>query len=106
MTPGFGPLRTLRRPSEDDVRSAFGPSRGVELFLVEARRDGDRVATLRLLPGSSGYVVECDVVPVGGRPGESQHPGPYAFASEREARAFVDEASTALQYLGCEISES
>ena len=81
-------------------------SRGVELFLVEARRDGDHVATLRLLPGASGYVVECDVVPRRAPPGESQYRGPHAFPTEREAKAFVDEAARALQYLGCEISES
>ena len=30
--------------------------------------------------------------------------GPYAFATERAAKAFADEATLALEYLGCEIS--
>jgi hypothetical protein len=31
-------------------------------------------------------------------------PGPYAFATRREADRFVEETSRALEYLGCDLS--
>ena len=77
-----------------------------ELAHRVAKRGGQDVVTLRCVEAPGGYAVECDVFPVGSPAGTREHRGPYAFATESEARQFVDEATTALQYLGCDVFET
>jgi len=48
--------------------------------------------------------VECDVYPVDSMRVKPIKPGPYAFATRREADRFVEETSRALEYLGCDFS--
>jgi hypothetical protein len=50
------------------------------------------------------WVIECEVRPPGTDVSDVVRPGPYAFATERAARAFADEATLALEYLGCRVS--
>ena len=70
-----------------------------------ARRDGRQVVTMRVVEAAGGEtVVECDVYPVGSMRVKPIKPGPYAFASRREADRFVEETSRALEYLGCDLS--
>jgi hypothetical protein len=70
-----------------------------------ARKDGRQVVTMRLIEGAGGEtVVECDVYPVDKMRVKPIKPGPYAFASRREADRFVEETSRALEYLGCDTS--
>jgi hypothetical protein len=77
---------------------------GVEVDRRSARKDGREVVALRCVDtGASGFVVECDVYPVNGIRVEPLRPGPYAFATRAQADAFLDEATKALTYLGCEL---
>jgi hypothetical protein len=71
-----------------------------------ARRGTQQIVTLRCVETEGRFAVECDVYPVGSLKVEPEPKGPYAFASEAEARQFVDEATLALQYLGCDVFES
>lgn len=65
-------------------------------------REGQTLVELRATEEKGTWVVACDVQPT--RPGAEQvSRGPYVFASENEARRFVDEAALALEYLGCEV---
>jgi hypothetical protein len=92
-------LRTV-----DPAPPAAAPGR--ELAHRVARRGDRDVVTLRCVEAPGGFAVECDVVPVGSPDAQPQRRGPYAFATESEARQFVDEATTALQYLGCDVFET
>jgi hypothetical protein len=77
---------------------------GVEVGRRSARKDGREVVALRCVDtGMHGFVVECDVYPVNGIRVEPLRPGPYRFATRSQADAFMDEASKALTYLGCEL---
>ena len=78
---------------------------GVEAFHRRARtEDGRELVFLRCLRLGDRWVVECEVRPRGALDESTVRPGPYAFATERAARAFADEVTLALEYLGCEIS--
>ena len=77
---------------------------GVEVDRRSARKDGREVVALRCVDtGAHGFVVECDVYPVDAVRVEPLRPGPYTFTTRAQANAFMDEASTALRYLGCEL---
>jgi hypothetical protein len=74
-----------------------------ELFRLQATRSGSRVVQLRVLSTADGYAVESHVAAVDGRHGEAKAAALSPFATEAEAKAFVDEAAVALQYLGCHV---
>jgi hypothetical protein len=75
----------------------------IEAFRRRVRtEDGSELVVLRGIRLQGGWVVECEVKSESGE--ELVRPGPYAFPTERAARAFADEATLALEYLGCEIS--
>jgi hypothetical protein len=93
-------LRTVDPPLPAGERS------GRQLVHRFAKRGTQHVVTLRCVQTAGGFAVECDVYPVGSLKVEPESRGPYAFASETEARQFVDEATLALQYLGCDVFES
>jgi hypothetical protein len=77
---------------------------GVEVDRRSVRKDGREVVAMRCVDtGANGFVVECDVYPVDAVRVEPLRPGPYSFATRAQADAFLDEASTALKYLGCEL---
>jgi hypothetical protein len=77
---------------------------GVEAFSRRARtEDGHELVSLRCLGLGDRWMVECEVHPRGAGHQATVRVGPYAFATERAARAFADEATLALEYLGCEI---
>jgi hypothetical protein len=69
-----------------------------------ARKDGRQVVTLRRAEADGQVVVHCEVYPVNSLRVEPIRPGPYTFGSEEEAKSFVEEASRALEYLGCTVS--
>lgn len=75
----------------------------IEAFRRRARAaDGAELVILRGLRLGDRWVVECEVrLDVSD---EIVRPGPYSFPTERAARAFADEATLALEYLGCEIA--
>lgn len=99
----FGPLGSPRGRFPAATAGTVPSPRG-ELVSIEATRGNERVVALRLIEdGAGGYTVECDVDPVDGHRVALWRAGPYSFQSERDARTFVDEATVALQYLGCEI---
>jgi hypothetical protein len=77
----------------------------IEVFRRRVRTDdGRELLLLRCLRLGDRWLVECEVRPRGAADAAAVRPGPYAFASERAARVFADEATLALEYLGCEIS--
>jgi hypothetical protein len=70
-----------------------------------ARKDGRQLAVMRTADGNEGgVIVECEVYPANTLMIEPLTLGPYTFGSHEEAQAFVEEATIALEYLGCEIS--
>jgi hypothetical protein len=95
-----GGLRTVDPPLPPGERP------GRQLVHRFAKRGSQQVVTLRCVETVGGFSVECDVYPVGSLKVEPESKGPYAFATEAEARQFVDEATLALQYLGCDVFES
>ena len=76
----------------------------VELALRSARKDGREIVRVRYVGESTGFVVECEVYPVGGLRVEPLRPGPYRFAKRDEADAFIRETVTILEYLGCHVT--
>ena len=73
-----------------------------ELFFYEVRREGRPLVTLRGLQQGSGpaLVVEAEVTR-----GTDVVVQPFPFATEQQARRFVDEALLTLQYLDCDVVE-
>lgn len=70
-----------------------------------AKKDGRQVVTMRLVVDAAGEaVVECDVYPVDSMRVKPIKPGPYAFATRREADRFIEETARSLEYLGCDLS--
>ena len=69
-----------------------------------AKKDGRQVVTLRVIDRDGEAIVECDVYPVNSMRVKPVRPGPFAFASRREADRFVEETGRALEYLGCDIA--
>jgi hypothetical protein len=85
----------------DDLQVLDG---GREIVSRTARRDGHPVVIVRCREDGGEYVVECDVYPVTGLHVQPLHPGPYRFARRADATSFVDEATRALGYLGCDVA--
>ena len=77
---------------------------GDEVDRRSATKDGREVAALRCVEAGGMFVIECDVYPVDGLRVEPLRPGPYRFGRREEADAFLDEATKALTYLGCEVT--
>jgi hypothetical protein len=87
------------------VSSGAPDEPGIEAFRRRAyAQDGREIVTLRGIRFGDRWTIECDVHPETAAEGETVRPGPYAFTSERAARAFADEATLALEFLGCEIA--
>ena len=78
-------------------------SAGRDLGSRYVRKDGRSVAVLRTVDYGDSCVVEAEVFPASG--GFPERPGPYTFADERQAGAFVTEAVEALTYLGCDVAD-
>ena len=79
------------------------PSAGRELQVRYLRKEGRSVAVLRAVDQGGSCVVEAEVFPQSG--GFPARPGPYTFADERQATAFITDAVEALVYLGCDLTE-
>jgi hypothetical protein len=78
------------------------PAAGRELQVRYLRKDGRSVVMLRTVDHGDSCVVEAEVFPQSG--GFPERPGPYTFADERQATAFVTDAVEALMYLGCDVA--
>jgi hypothetical protein len=77
---------------------------GGELFVRHARKDGRSIAVLRAIDHGDSCMVEAEVYPGGIPTSDPVRPGPYRFASNRDATAFVTEAVETLMSLGCDIA--
>jgi hypothetical protein len=75
-----------------------------ELALRSARKGGRELVRLRYVEESNGYLIECEVYPVGGLRVEPLRPGPYRFGTRDEADTFIRETVTILEYLGCDVT--
>jgi hypothetical protein len=67
------------------------------------RKDGRSVAILSTVAHVDSCVVEAEAFASSG--GFPERPGPYTFADERQAGAFVTDAVEALMYLGCDVAD-
>ena len=83
---------------------AIGEGEEREIIVRTARKEGRQVVTMRSVERGGECVVECEVYPVSGLHVDPLRPGPYRFATEQDALVFVEEASQALTYLGCDVS--
>jgi hypothetical protein len=72
-----------------------------ELFARQAEKDGRPIVLLRAIEGEDGCTVEYELRSMDG---DTVRPGRFCFDTRVEASRFVDEATLALQYLGCSIS--
>lgn len=75
-----------------------------ELALRSARKDGRELVRLRYVELTSGFLVECEVYPIGGLRVEPLRPGPYRFGTRDEADTFIRETVSILEYLGCDVT--
>jgi hypothetical protein len=95
-----GGLRTVDPPT-------LAGSPGRVIVHRFAKRGTQQFDTIKCNEGAAGaFAVECEIYPVGSLKVEPVNKGPYAFPTEADARRFVDEATLALQYLGCDVFES
>lgn len=81
--------------------AAVGPQ---EVALRSARKDGREIVRLRFVEDANGYLVECEVYPVGGLRVEPLRPGPYRFPARDDADTFIRETVAILEYLGCDVT--
>jgi len=103
FTGGATPRSHCPQCGRANGRAGRGRAAVTTALVREASRDGQRIALLRCYDGESGSsIVEVEVAPVGG--GEPVRRGPYRFATAHEAFRFLQEASLALQYLGCAVN--
>lgn len=75
-----------------------------ELALRSARKDGRELVRLRYVEQPTGFLVECEVYPIGGLRVEPLRPGPYKFGTRDEADTFIRETVSILEYLGCDVT--
>jgi hypothetical protein len=76
----------------------------LELALRSARKENREVVRMRYVENPDGYLVECEVYPLGGLRVEPLRPGPYRFDTRDEADSFIRETVTVLEYLGCDVT--
>jgi hypothetical protein len=76
----------------------------IEPALRSARKDGREIVRMRYVEESDGFLIECEVYPVDGLRVEPLRPGPYRFVKGDDAAAFIREAVTILEYLGCDVT--
>lgn len=74
-----------------------------ELEVRSARVDGREVVRMRYVEEVEGLLIECEVYPVGDLRVDPVRPGPYRFRTREDADAFIREAVTILEHLGCEV---
>jgi hypothetical protein len=72
-----------------------------ELFARQVEKDGRPIVLLRAIEGEDGCTVEYELRSVDG---DTVRPGRFCFDARVQASRFVDEATLALQYLGCSVS--
>jgi hypothetical protein len=75
-----------------------------DLDVRSARKDGREIVRIRYVEETDGFVIECEVYPVGGLRVEPLRPGPYRFVRREEADTFIRETVTILEYLGCDVT--
>jgi hypothetical protein len=75
-----------------------------ELALRSARKGGREIVRMRYVEETDGFVVECEVYPVGGLRVEPLRPGPYRFVRRDDADTFIRETVSILEHLGCDVT--
>ena len=83
--------------------SELAPEGLREIAIRSARKEGREVMRMRYVEDSPGYLIECEVYPVGAVRVEPLRPGPYRFATREHADEFVRETLGILQHFGCDI---
>jgi hypothetical protein len=75
-----------------------------EVAVRSARKDGREIVRIRYVEETDGFLIECEVYPVGGLRVEPLRPGPYRFVRREDADTFIRETVTILEYLGCDVT--
>lgn len=86
------------------MSGAARPAEPHELALRSARKENREIVRMRYVEDDGGYLVECEVYPIGGLRVEPLRPGPYRFATRDDADTFIRETVTILEYLGCDVT--
>jgi hypothetical protein len=82
-----------------------GAAQGVrEIAVRSARKQGREVVRMRYVEDEGGFVIECEVYPVGAVLVEPLRPGPYRFPQREHADEFVREALAILEHFGCDVA--
>jgi hypothetical protein len=96
-------LKLLGRHDERDGESSkAGGAR--TLFRHEVRYAGRAVVVLEAVATGDGVVVETEVFSVNNAPGVAPATRPFAFATQEQARRFVEDALVSLEYLDCTVA--
>ena len=86
------------------MSGAARPAEPQELALRSARKENREIVRMCYVEDDGGYLVECEVYPIGGLRVEPLRPGPYRFATRDDADTFIRETVTILEYLGCDVT--
>ena len=95
---------TDARDTHNDPDEPSHPS-GTGILHREVRRDGKVIAQFSGVKSETGITVETRIFPATGTRSEDDAINrPFTFTATEHARAFVDEALVALEYLGCTVT--
>ena len=75
-----------------------------ELAVRAARKENRDIVRMRYVEDAAGFLVECEVYPIGGLRVDPLRPGPYRFETRDDADSFIRETVTILEYLGCDVT--
>jgi hypothetical protein len=86
------------------MTEAVRPAEPEELAVRAARKENRDIVRMRYVEDADGFLVECEVYPIGGLRVDPLRPGPYRFETRDDADSFIRETVTILEYLGCDVT--
>ena len=86
------------------MSAAAHPVEPEELAVRAARKENREIVRMRYVEDADGFLVECEVYPIGGLRVDPLRPGPYRFETRDHADSFMRETVTILEYLGCDVT--
>jgi hypothetical protein len=86
------------------MTEAVRPAEPEELAVRAARKGNRDIVRMRYVEDADGFLVECEVYPIGGLRVDPLRPGPYRFETRDDADSFIRETVTILEYLGCDVT--
>jgi hypothetical protein len=86
------------------MTEAVRPAEPEELAVRAARKENRDIVRMRYVEDADGFLVECEVYPIGGLRVDPLRPGPYRFETRDDTDSFIRETVTILEYLGCDVT--